>query len=173
MIHRNILVVDDSPDWRDLFRASLLRSNYRVETAASYTEAIEKLSGNQIELVIVDLRLDMVDEDNRDGMTLLQDLHQRGINALVITGYGTATLQQQAKTLKAITFIAKTVIGRSADKLKQIVNEIFLEMENRDRKRTELNEAFMRGEATGYPADAAGYPLADPLSEKVDTILDS
>ena len=173
MIHRNILVVDDSEDWRDLFRSSLLRSNYHVDTAASYTEALEKLTRCQIELVIVDLRLDMVDENNRDGMSLLKDLNQRGINALVITGYGTLALQQQAKALKAITFIAKTVIGRSADKLKKIVNEIFSEMENRDRKRSRLSEAFSAGEAIGYPAEAAGYPLVEQLSDKVDTILES
>lgn len=171
MISKNILVVDDAADWRDLFQSSLKRSKYNVDTAASYQEAMEKLARNLVELVIVDLRLDLADEHNRDGMILLTELNRRGINALVITGYGTAKLKQQANSLEAITFIEKTVIGRSGHKLKKIVNKIFSEIEARAGRRNQLTEAFTRGEATGYPANAAGYPLRESLTESIEAVL--
>jgi DNA-binding NtrC family response regulator len=172
MIHRNILVVDDASDWRDLFQSSLQRSKYRVDTAANLKEALERLIQNNIELVIVDLRLDLIDEDNRDGMALLKELNRRSINALVVTGYGTAALQREAKALECITFISKTSIGHNGNKLKKIVNEIFAEIESRDRIRTKLTEDFVRGKPIGYPAEAAGYPLRESLSKKVEAVLE-
>ena len=172
MLHRTILIVDDAADWRDLLQASLKRSKYCVETAASYQEAMVKIAQDDIELVIVDLRLDLADEHNRDGMRLLKELHKRGINALVITGYGTSTLKRQAQSLEAITFISKTEIGRNGDKLKKIVDQIFSEMEARDHARTKVTVAFARGEATGYPAEAAGYPLRESLSDSIEEILE-
>jgi len=171
MVSRRVLVVDDATDWRDLFQADLMRQNYKVDTAADYREAMEKLARNPVDLVIVDLRLDLADEDNRDGLQLLVELHKRSINALVITGYGTAESKERARSYEAITFIEKSVIGRSKGKLRKIINRIFLEMEVRDKRRNELTEAFSRGEAIGYPAEAAGYPLRESLQKTIEAVL--
>ena len=170
MIHRNILVVDDASDWRNLFQSSLQRSKYHVDTAANLQERW-KTNPNSIELFIVDLRLDLIDEDNRDGMDLLKELNRRGINALVITAMARQPAPR-SKGFECITFISKTSIGRNGNKLKKIVNEIFAEIETRDRMRTKLTEDFVRGKPIGYPAEAAGYPLRQSLSKKVEAVLE-
>ena len=172
MITRHVLIVDDATDWRDLLNASLSRLKYQVEVAADYQEALEKLETSPPELVIVDLRLDPTDESNRDGMKLLEELNKRKINALVVTGYGTSILKQRAQSLEAITFIEKSVLGRNLEKLRNIVKQIFEEMEARDNVRGRLTKEFMRGKPVGYPADAAGYPLQESLKNSIKSVLD-
>lgn len=171
MLSKRILIVDDSDDWRDLLEASLRRYSYQVETAADLEEAVQKLDRARIELVIVDLRLDPADEDNRDGMKLLAELNKRSINALVVTGIGTTQLKEQAVSFEAITFIEKTIIGRNKDTLRKVVDEIYQEMEARDARRAELAGAFLRGQPVGFPSDAAGYPLRKPLNDALNSVL--
>ncbi len=50
-----ILVVDDQPQNVELLRAHLVPRGYDVVTAASGAEAMEKISGNQIDLVLLDV----------------------------------------------------------------------------------------------------------------------
>lgn len=171
MVNRNILVVDDVKDWRDQLQSILKRNGYKVDTAEDYKEALAKINHDPAELVIVDLRLDPVDENNQDGLHLLEKLAQQRINALVITGYGTLELKEKAEALKAVGFIEKGVIGKSLEKFKNIVNMIFSEIETRDRNRVEAAQKFYRGEIVGFPTDAAGYPLQDTLDHRIKKVV--
>ncbi|RME45110.1 MAG: response regulator, partial [Caldilineae bacterium] len=161
MEQRKILVVDDVPDWREQLQDSLQRSGYEVETASSYEEAVQKirLQSDELGLVIVDLRLDPADEENRDGMLLLEQLAEERINALVLTGYGTPELEARANELDCIKFMEKGVIGKSLDALRSIIEAIFAEMETREQIRVEVRQKFSQGVAVGYVEEAAGYPL--------------
>jgi DNA-binding NtrC family response regulator len=172
MIHRRILVVDDVKDWREQLQSILKRNGYKVDTAQNYREALDKIDRNPAELVIVDLRLDPVDEDNREGIQLLEMLAYKRINALVITGYGTSQLKQKAETLDVIGFLEKSVIGRSLEKLKTVVNKIFSEIEERDHNQAELARKFGQGEAVDFPANAVGYPLRESLKHLIEKVLD-
>ncbi|MFQ5575957.1 MAG: response regulator [Anaerolineae bacterium] len=171
MVQKSILVVDDVADWREQLKSILKRSGYQVDTAANYRQALVKINHTLAELVIVDLRLDPVDENNRDGMLLLEQLSKLRINALVITGYGTADLKEKAQTLEAISFIEKGVIGKSLEKLKTIINTIFSEIEARDRNRAEVRQKFIQGEAVGFSSSAAGYPLRESLDETIEQVI--
>lgn len=171
MVNKNILVVDDVKDWRDQLKSILKRNGYKVDTAEDYQEAIEKIDRNPAELVIVDLRLDPVDEANRDGIRLLEQLADRRINALVITGYSTAALKEKAESLKAVSFIEKSVIGKSLEKFKSIINLIFSEIEMRDKNRIEAAQKFYRGEVVGFPANATGYPLQESLNPQIKKVV--
>ncbi|MEM7034128.1 MAG: response regulator [Chloroflexota bacterium] len=171
MLAKRILIVDDADDWRDLLQASLRRLKYDVDTAADFDEAVERLDYAEVELVVVDLRLDPADEDNRDGMKLLAELNRRSINALVVTGIGNMQLRSQAISFEAITFIEKSLISRNIDTLREVVERIFNEMETRDEKRATLTEQLLRGQAVGFPSEAAGYPLREPLSDALNAVL--
>ena len=122
--------------------------------------------------MIVDLRLDLAEEDNRDGMHLLRELNRRRINAIVVTGYGSVPLREEADSLETITFIEKSDIGRRKEILNEIVGKIFSEMEMRDRRRGRLSDDFARGKAIGFPSDASGYPLRECLNEKIEAVFD-
>ncbi|HEY85100.1 MAG TPA: response regulator [Chloroflexi bacterium] len=168
MKDKKILVVDDVKDWRDQLRSILKRSGYTVDTAKNYSEALEKIKYGQAELVIVDLRLDPVDENNRDGMKLLEILEKKRINALVLSGYGTSSLMEQAKLMQAVGFLKKNI---SLNKLKEVVKVIFAEIKKRDLNRAVETRKFYRGEIVGYPPEAAGYPLQESLTQKIEQLV--
>ncbi|MBN1128036.1 MAG: two-component system response regulator [Chitinispirillaceae bacterium] len=56
-----ILVVDDQPQNIELLEAHLAPQNYEIVKAASGEEALEKLSGNQIDLILLDVMMPGMD----------------------------------------------------------------------------------------------------------------
>jgi putative two-component system response regulator len=56
-----ILVVDDQPQNIELLEAYLVPQNYEVVTAASGEKALEKLSGNPIDLILLDVMMPGMD----------------------------------------------------------------------------------------------------------------
>jgi len=129
MQSKKVLVVDDVKDWRDQLKSILKRSGYTVDAAKNYREALEKTVHNRPDLVIVDLRLDPADEDNRDGMKLLETLAKQRINALVLSGYGTSALMEKAESLQAVCFLKKNI---SLNTLNSVIKIIFSEIEKRN-----------------------------------------
>ncbi len=64
-----ILVVDDEANIRLLYSEELAEEGYEVVTAASITEATEKLQGEVYDLAVLDIKL-----KNESGIDLLQKL---------------------------------------------------------------------------------------------------
>ncbi len=52
-----ILVVDDQPQNIELLEGFLVRQGYEIIQAESGEEALEKLSGNQVDLVLLDVKM--------------------------------------------------------------------------------------------------------------------
>ena len=52
-----ILVVDDQPQNIELLEAHLVRQGYEIIQAESGEEALEKLSSNQVDLVLLDVKM--------------------------------------------------------------------------------------------------------------------
>lgn len=94
---RSILVVEDEPHWQAILKRILEQKHYHVETAKNYSEAIEQLQQKDFHLAIVDLRLNEIDENNRDGIALLRNVFNRDIPAIIVTGYATPTLIERAR----------------------------------------------------------------------------
>ncbi len=86
-----ILIVDDASDWREMLAGLIgdVFAEIRVVTAASIDEAKTHLAKNNIELAIIDIRLDESDEGNIDGITLAEFIRANytQTQALIITGY--------------------------------------------------------------------------------------
>lgn len=66
---RKLLVVDDEKNIRRLYSQDLSEEGYQVVTAASASEAVEKLTGNHYDLVVLDIKL-----KNESGLDLLQKI---------------------------------------------------------------------------------------------------
>jgi DNA-binding NtrC family response regulator len=90
-----ILVVDDDPDILELLRYRLAQLGYAVSTAAHGAEALGKLAGDQLALVLLDLRLPRM-----SGLDVLKHIKQTTpeVTVIVMTAY--ATVEQAVAAMK-------------------------------------------------------------------------
>lgn len=100
-----ILVVDDDLSIRKVLAAYLEQADFTVTTAADANDALRKFSGDDIALVIVDLRLG----EGMDGLELIQEFKSRKnhVPVIMITAYGTTDVAVQAMKEGAYDFITK------------------------------------------------------------------
>ena len=93
---RGILIVEDEQDWQKKLRKYLQVEGYQIEVVSSYSEALEKVQKREMDLIVVDLRLNEKDTDSATGMALLKDANDKEIPAIVVTAYGTREYIKQA-----------------------------------------------------------------------------
>jgi signal transduction histidine kinase/CheY-like chemotaxis protein len=86
----NVLIVDDLQEWRDKFVSILGDAGYTIRTADSYLAASHELASHQFDVAIVDMRLVDHDDDNRDGLRLLEHIESAELDTrvIIVTGYG-------------------------------------------------------------------------------------
>ena len=106
-----VLVVDDEPDVRELFRLRMRREVhagiYRLFFAESGHEALEVLRKNPgIRLILTDLNM-----PGMDGMQLLNALSESWpeVQAIVVSAYGDPTRRDEARQRGAKGFVVKPV----------------------------------------------------------------
>lgn len=124
----NVLIVDDSQNWRD-FLTMVLEDAYSIRSAATYVEALRLLQEHKppFDVAIIDIRLDDADADNEDGIRLLRDIRrlETGTRVIVLTGY--PDLQTSKKALRylgAFEYLEKYPSkerGLDIDDLRQVV----------------------------------------------------
>ena len=73
-----ILIVDDQPENIELLEAYLAPQGYEIITAANGKEALEKLSGNQIDLILLDIIM-----PGMDGFEVARRVRQDNIHQLL------------------------------------------------------------------------------------------
>jgi CheY-like chemotaxis protein len=100
-----VLIVDDEPSYRYLLRKLLERQGCEVETSASGLVSLEVAKQLMPDLLIVDWML----RDSVDGLQVAQDMgtHLPGLRTVLITGYPSPELEQQAAGLPRTTYLAK------------------------------------------------------------------
>jgi DNA-binding NtrC family response regulator len=111
----NVLVVEDTPDWRVHLIHYLIEDEeeYGIFEAETYESAIRLLREQPFDVVTVDLRLVDWDTTDEGGMELLEEIDEirqrNGTQAIVITAYGTMERMRQAfKDHQVFDFIEKT-----------------------------------------------------------------
>jgi len=105
---QTILVVDDDPGLRQVLQELLASSDYTVMLAAGGEEALMKLEGGQVDLVITD--------ESMPGMTgreLLWECTRRwpGLPVIILTGYGTVPKAVDAVKDGAVDYLLKPFDG--------------------------------------------------------------
>lgn len=91
----DILIVDDRQNWRDTLTDTLASQPYTVDTTTNYTEAAHALVTNHYRLAIVDIRLLAADGENEDGLRLLNEIDNIGIDTKIIIVAGPGTERQK------------------------------------------------------------------------------
>ncbi|MBA4372342.1 MAG: endopeptidase La [Thermodesulfovibrio sp.] len=112
-----ILVVDDEEIARKTLAHILSQENYAVTTAASGSEALEKLSRTDFDVVLTDFRMDKI-----DGMEVLKKIKAKSPHTEVImmTGHATVDMAVEAMKTGAYHYITKPL---HADDVKTIIRK--------------------------------------------------
>jgi two-component system response regulator HydG len=101
-----ILVVDDEPTARNGLGKLLEQEGYQVDLAADGVEALACLAEQPAALIISDLKM-----PNMDGMELLKQLHERGIETptVVATAFGEVSTAVAAMRAGAEDYLTKPI----------------------------------------------------------------
>ncbi len=101
-----ILSVDDSVSVRQMVGFTLKQEGYEVVEAADGTDAIAKISGKKVDMVITDLNM-----PNMDGITLIKELRKthacKFIPIIMLTTESQDLKKQEGKEAGATGWIVK------------------------------------------------------------------
>ncbi len=119
-MQKTILFVDDSASIRELVKLSLQQAGFDVLLAEDGLDALAKLDGRKIHLVITDLHM-----PNMNGMELIQEIRKRGdyayIPILFLTTETLVELKREARKKGATGWITKPF---NQEKLLHTVNKV-------------------------------------------------
>ena len=100
----NILVTDDEKSIRNSLKEILEFEDYQTFEAESGSKALEILSQESIDLMMLDIKM-----KGMDGMEVLKEMNESGINVpvIMISGHGNIEIAVEATKLGAFDFIEK------------------------------------------------------------------
>lgn len=115
-----ILIVDDVPELRQIFRL-MLDADERFEVvgeAADGIEAIEKAGSLRPDIVLLDIAMPRL-----DGIAAIPEIHKAspGVKIMVLSGFQTRRLTERALSSCASAFLEK---GASSDQIISLVGEV-------------------------------------------------
>jgi DNA-binding NtrC family response regulator len=107
MDKKSILIVDDDKAILEGFKALLETKKYKVSTAESGRDALEKICNNFYNLALIDLKL-----PDMEGTDLLLEFRQLqpAIKTIVVTGYSTRENAISSLNLGANGYLEKPVM---------------------------------------------------------------
>jgi len=109
MENATFLVVEDSPTMRQLISFSLKRfKNAKIIEAVDGVDALKKLSGEKIDLILTDINMPVM-----DGLKLVslvrQNAQMKGIPIIIITTEGAEEDRERGLALGANSYISKPI----------------------------------------------------------------
>src|SRR5262249_21205783 len=113
-----ILIVDDEPNVRLMFRTTLQPSGYRVGEAEDGVSALEQLGDGPVDLVLLDLQMPRL--GGMDGLRRMRE-HGDETPVIIVTAHGSIPDAVEAMRLGAIDFLSKPV---TPEALRRIVGEV-------------------------------------------------
>ena len=107
---RHILIVEDEPNVRLVFRSALESKEYTLATAEDGEAALRWLKQTPYDLVLLDLRMPGI-----DGMEVLRRLRAEGhgVPVVIITAHGSIPDAVQAMKYGAVDFLTKPFRARA------------------------------------------------------------
>ena len=102
---KNVLVVDDEPDYPQLLSIILTKEGFDVKTAAGGEEARQIAEQFMPDVLVVDWML----EGSDDGFQVAEALERLNPNlkTVLITGYPSLALEKRVKQLRSAQFLTK------------------------------------------------------------------
>ncbi|MGE5754667.1 MAG: response regulator, partial [Planctomycetaceae bacterium] len=115
---KRILIVDDEPNVRLVFRTALESEGHDLAEAANGRDALDWLRTSKADLILLDLQM-----PETGGMEVLRRLREAGDDTpvVIITAYGSVPDAVRAMKLGAIDFLAKPLTPHA---LRKVVAEV-------------------------------------------------
>ena len=134
-----ILVVDDEESIVYTFESFLSDEGHEVLTARSYEEALERLSGTDVDVVFSDILL-----GGRSGIDVLREVKARGLECpvVMITGYPEVRTASEAVRLGAFDYVAKPVVQETLLRLTSVALQHKRALDESGRYRSHLEAIF-------------------------------
>ena len=163
-MEKKILVVDDDSLLRDFLAETLNRSGYRVDLASTGEEALEKISKEDYDIILSDVRM-----PNMDGMELLKTTRDFLPDAKVVmmTAYGTVQNAVEAMKLGAFDYVMKPF---SVDEIELVLKRAL------EHKQLLLENKLLRSEVLGkyrFNNIVGKSPQMQKIFELVETVADA
>lgn len=103
---KKVMVIDDSTSWRMVARVALLRAGYEVVEACDGVDALSKLEGNKVNLIICDVNM-----PNMDGINFVKNLKAMAAHkftpVIMLTTVGQEEMRQQGQAAGARAWMLK------------------------------------------------------------------
>ena len=114
-----ILIVDDQPNVRLVFRTALESAGYSVSEVEDGASALDRLEESPADLVLLDLKMPGI-----GGMETLRRLRDAGndVPVVIVTAHGSIPDAVQAMKFGAIDFLSKPL---RPEALRKVVGEVF------------------------------------------------
>ncbi len=109
-----ILIIEDEESMREALRDWLTEGGYKVETAKDGEEGLEIISGHNISLVLLDLRL-----PGKDGISVLKEAKtiRPHLKVIIITAYPSPQTKAAALKEGAVDYVPKPFDLNDLEKL--------------------------------------------------------
>jgi len=112
----HVLVVDDDANIRMTLTKCLSDAGYSVTSAVDGRHAIEKMSEQEFQVALLDVKL-----PDMDGLEILRRTQGRKTAVIMITGYGTVETAVEAMKLGAVDYLRKPF---TPDEIRTIVRSV-------------------------------------------------
>ena len=110
-----VLIIEDDPNWQDIFREIVVDSGFEPVMASSHRAALVALKQQDYALAVVDISLSLPDYADRGGVEVLKAIAAAPgrLPAIVVTGYATVDLAIETLVdLNAVHFFRKDKFDR-------------------------------------------------------------
>ena len=160
-----ILVVDDSPDTREVASRHLKAGGYRVFTAAGVEEAVQFLAQNAIDLIITDFKMPRV-----SGMDLVRHVRENHADTeiMMITGFPTIATAVEAVKTGAEEYLVKPF---TEEELRVAVKRTLDKLVRRRKVHSERERIANFGIVGESPAMQNVFKLISKAAESTATVL--
>jgi DNA-binding NtrC family response regulator len=113
----SIMIIDDEPIVGKRLKQALSKFGIDVEVFEDSQIALNRLKDKRFDIVVTDIRMEKV-----DGIQILERVleHSDHTKVIIITGYATIEVAQEALTKGAFDFIAKPF---KPDDLRSVINK--------------------------------------------------
>ena len=146
---RSVLLVDDERDARDACCQALRRERYRVDSAVSPLEALEKVRATSYDAAVLDLKMPQM-----NGIELLRAIRQLDpdVAVVMVTGYATIETAVEAMKEGACDYLPKPF---TPEELRLAVRKALERQELVHENRALRERLGARGEAAGMVGESA------------------
>ena len=135
---KEILVIDDNLDIRQLISGILIDKGFKVREAANFDQAVIEIDKKLPDIAIIDVKLDKGDNDGIELLERLKKIDDE-VPAIMISGHANVQMAIDSLKLGAFEFIQKPF---SSERLLNFLNRAIENVELKKEKRALENKLF-------------------------------